>query len=110
MELHERLDIFLARLQVAPACHTAEEALALVCRLIEEVEDEYCPIPRREPPPTEPTGHLYAPRADSIRTMPDGTIYAKARRHRITCLADGSITITSKRERSVAFAKLGAIH
>lgn len=110
MEIHERLEVFYARLRAAPACATAEEALALVCRLTEEVEDEFCPIQRREPPPLEPTGRLYAPRADSIRTMPDGTIRANARRHTIICRVDGSIVIVNKREPGIAFTKPGAIH
>jgi len=57
MEIHRRLEIFLERWRTAPACHTAEEALALVCGLIEEVEDEFSPGPREEPPPMHVTEH-----------------------------------------------------
>lgn len=41
MDLHERLNIFLTRLNAASACGTGQEALALVCRLIEEVEQDF---------------------------------------------------------------------
>ena len=110
MEIAQRLEVFFARLHDAPPCRDAKESLALVCRLIDEVEDEHCPIPRREPPPKEPTGRMYSPKADSIRTMPDGTIMANTRRHSITCRVDGSIVIARKRELIVAFTKLGDIH
>ena len=93
MELHERLDLFLARLQAAPACRTAEEALTLVCRLIEEVEDEFCSLPREEPPPMHFTGRMYAPRGDYVRKMENGELIATTRHHRVYCRMDGSIDL-----------------
>ncbi len=91
MEIPERLDIFLSRLRAAPACATAEEALALVCWLIEAVEDEYCHSQREEPPPMHFTGRMYAPRGDYVRRMEHGGLIATTRHHRIYCRMDGSI-------------------
>lgn len=68
--------------------------MRLVCRLIEEVEDEYCPSPREEPPPLVFTGRMYAPREDRMRRiLPLGTLVADTRHHRIYCQPTGEITI-----------------
>ena len=64
MNIQERLAIFYRRLEASPPAGSADEALNLVCRLIEEVEDELCPLPREEPPPKHFTGRMYAPKKD----------------------------------------------
>jgi hypothetical protein len=93
MELHQRLAEFFRRLQAAPSAGSAEEALALVCRLIEEVEDELCPLPREDPPPFRFTGRMYAPMPDRIRRTQDSGFVANTLRHRVHCHPDGGITI-----------------
>lgn len=81
--------MFFQRLEAAPPTGSAEEALALVCRLIEEVEDEFCPLPRETPPPMlRFTGRMYAPQKDRIFPLEDGGLLAEARRHRIFCHLD----------------------
>lgn len=85
MDIQQRLTEFFRRLQAAPPAANAGEALALVCRLMEEVEDELCPLPRGEPPPLRFTGRMYAPREDRIWPQPDGRILASARHHEINC-------------------------
>jgi hypothetical protein len=107
MEVQERLAIFFERLSAAPAAGSAEEALALVCRLIEEVEDEFCPVPREDPPPRHRTGRMYAPQADLIFQRPEGTIRAETRRHTMFFDPDGSIRIVSGSPSEVAFSKSG---
>jgi len=47
MELHERLRIFFERLRAAPPARDAEEAMALVCSVLEKVEDEFWLDPAR---------------------------------------------------------------
>jgi hypothetical protein len=106
MEIHQRLEIFLERLQAAPACRTAKEALALVCRLIEEVEDQFSPVPREDPPPMLFTGRMYAPQPDSVREM-GGTLIAATRHHRIWCRADGGIRIAHVPSRETVLEKPG---
>ena len=60
MDLQERLKVFLERMQAAPACGNAQDALALVCRVMEEVEDDHSPIAREVPPLLGFTGRMYA--------------------------------------------------
>lgn len=110
MEIHQRLQIFYERLAAAPPCSTAQEALALVCRLIEEVEDEFCPMPRHDPPPIARTGRMYKPQADSVRRLTGGVIQARTSGHVIFCRRDGSIAICRRGKVEVEFEKAGAIH
>lgn len=81
--------------------------MALVCGLIEAVEDEHCPVPRVEPPPLAFTGRMYAPQADRMARLPDGSRTASTRRHRILCQRDGAITIVHMTDKSVVFTKPG---
>ena len=107
MEIHKRLEVFFARLRVAPACATAEEALALICRLIEEVEDEFCPVPRRQPPPFSFTGRMYAPHPDHVFDSAEGTIRAETRRHTMLLSSEGAIRITRTGSIELEFSKPG---
>jgi hypothetical protein len=107
MDLQQRLAEFFRRLKAAPPAATADEAVALVCRLIEEVEDEYCSVPRTEPPPLTFTGRMYAPREDHMHRQPDGSITASTRRHRIVCQRNGAITVIHMTDKSVVFTKPG---
>jgi len=94
MNIQERLAIFFRRLEAAPPAASAEEAMNLVCRLIEEVEDEFCPLPRENPPPhLRFTGRMYAPGKDRIFPMQGGGLAAEARRHLILCYPNGGIRI-----------------
>ena len=106
MEIHQRLAEFFRRLEAAPPVSSADEALALVCRLIEEVEDDLCALPRRNPPPRSFTGRMYAPQPDHVKPAPSG-LKATTRRHMIYCEGDGGITIIHRRSRSVVLAKRG---
>lgn len=108
MNLQTRLAIFFERLDAAPAAASAPEAMALVCRLIEAVEDEHCPLPRETPPPSLVfTGRMYAPQADRIRRSPSGTLVAETRRHLIRCFPDGKIEIEDADTKTVALTKRG---
>ena len=107
MDIQQRLAEFFRRLEAAPPVATADEAMALLCRLIEEVEDEFCPVPRTEPPPLAFTGRMYAPREDYIHRLPDGSLTASTRRHRILCRQDGAITVVHMTDKSVVFTKPG---
>jgi hypothetical protein len=109
MEIHQRLAEFFRRLEAAAPANTAEGALQLVCRLIEEVEDELCPLPREEPPPLLFSGRMYAPRPDHVRRLPRGTLVANTRHHRIYCQPDGSIRIEHIPDRKTVLAKDGLL-
>ena len=105
--MHERLEVFFSRLRAAPACATADEGLALVCRLIEEVENEFGPVPRREPPPFNFTGRMYAPHPDHVFVTAEGNIRAETRRHTMLLSADGAIRITRTESNALEFFKPG---
>ena len=107
MDIQRRLEVFFARLAEAPPSATAEESLALVCRLIEEVEDEHCPVPREKPAPSDFTGRMYAPQSDRIEHLPEGTIMALTRRHRIYCCANGQINVFHKITKALVLSKDG---
>lgn len=81
MNIQQRLDLFLRRLEEAPPAANADEAMSLVCRLIEEVEDELCPLPRQNPAPADFTGRMYAPQEDMIKPGLRGGLVATTRRH-----------------------------
>lgn len=107
MDIQQRLVEFVRRLQAAPPAATSEEALAVVCRLIEQVEEELCPLAREEPPPMRYTGRRYAPKSDQVRRLPDGTLVADTRRHRIYCQRDGAITVEYMPDGTVLLNKEG---
>ena len=108
MEPAQRLRIFFERLAAAPPAASAQEALALVCRLIQEVEEEFCLLPRQEPAPRQPAGRMYPPQADMIRTLPDGVIQARTIGHMIYCRPDGSIAICRRKSSLPSLEKTGA--
>jgi hypothetical protein len=107
MEIHQRLTVFFERLSTASAARDADEALSLVCRTIEAVEDEFCPVPRENPPPLLFTGRMYAPQADRTRRLANGTIVADTRRHRVYCQPNGAISIVALPQRRSVFEKPG---
>ena len=108
MNIQERLQIFFQRLEAAPPAASADEAMALVCGLIERVEDEFCPVPREEPPPgLRFTGRMYPPQADRIWRLKSGEVYAETRRHLIRCFSDGGIRIDDADKNSIALTKPG---
>ncbi len=93
MNIQERLALFYRRLEAAPPAANAEEALSLICRMLEEVEKEHCPVPGKNPAPREFEGRMYLPEADNINVRDDGTTWVKTRRHRILIRGNGSFVI-----------------
>ena len=107
MNIQRRLKVFFRRLEAAPPAANADEAMSLVCRLIEEVEDEFCPLPRENPPPgLRFTGRMYAPKKDRMYRMPHGALRANARHHRI-CQPDGAILIEHVPDFNIVLMKVG---
>ena len=108
MNIQQRLEVFFQRLKDAPPVANAEEAMRLVCRLIEEVEDEFCPLPRENPPPgLRFTGRMYAPQTDRIWPLKSGGLSAETRRHLIYCFPDGRIEIKDADTKTPALTKRG---
>ena len=93
MSIEQRLAILYERLQAAPAAKTAEQAFALICRTLEAVEAEFCPVPPTSPAPKSFDGRMYLPQMDSIKVRDDGSWWVITRRHRIAIRQDGSFVI-----------------
>jgi hypothetical protein len=108
MELQKRLEIFLERLKNAPPCQSADEALSLISRVLEEIEAEFCPHPREEPPPMRFTGRMYAPRVDRVERTSEGLLVASSRHHRIYCHPDGAFRIVHVPSRQTVIHKTGS--
>ena len=108
MELHERLAIFFERLRAAPACRSAEEALEQACRVMEEVEGEFCEFPIQHPAPQVFSGRMYRPQTDRIFRSKDGHIRAETRRHTLHFSPDGAICIIRTGSGMVEFSKPAA--
>lgn len=107
MDLHQRLAEFFKRLEAAPPAANAREAFDLVCRLIEQVEKEFCPLPAQDPPPLDLTGRMYPPQGDHIKRLSNGLIIARTRRHRIFCRPGGGISIVRLKTKEVILHKDG---
>ncbi len=107
--IRERLNELYRRLAAAPRAAAADDAFDLICRTLDEVEDEMSGIPKQTPPPPlrAPAGRLYPPQADRIVRQPDGTLVARTRQHVIRVGADGSIAIVSATKGVVEFTKSG---
>lgn len=93
MDIHQRLAIFYRRLEEAPVARNAEEALTLICSVLEAVESEFCPVPKTNPPPIAFDGRMYPPQPDNIRRQSDGSLRIRTRGHRIFIDPAGSIRI-----------------
>ncbi len=64
----ERLKLFLDRLESLPACATAEEALAVLGRVLNAVEDEYSGV-SFAPMMEADDGRMYPPLDDNRRDV-----------------------------------------
>ena len=110
MNIQERLELFYRRLAVAPPARNADGALALIIRVLEAVEREFCAVPETNPAPMKFEGRMYLPQADNIKLQADGTSWVKTRRHRILIRTNGSLVIHRQmpdRVLAVEFEKSG---
>ena len=111
MDIRERLAIFYQRLGRAPLAGHAAEAFDLICRVLDEVECEFCDIPKTNPPPRHFTGRMYPPQPDNISVRGDGSWLIKVRRHRIVIESNGAFRIyrlIGPKDQLEEFSKPGA--
>ena len=92
MEKRQRIAIFLERLRVTSPPRNAEEALALLERTLDEVEDEFSGQSRESNPGLH-SERMYPPMQDMIYPQEDGSLLCVSRRHTTTIFPDGSFTI-----------------
>ncbi len=109
LSIAERLAEFFRRLQAAPKARSADEAFNQIRNIMNEVEDEFSGVVRKDPPPPidQPDGRMYPPQEDFTKRNPDGSITARTRGHRIRLGPDGSITITNVKTGATDFQKPG---
>ncbi|WP_282434910.1 eCIS core domain-containing protein [Nocardia panacis] len=110
MNIHERLDVYFARLRAQPPASSADEAFAQISRTLDQVEDELSGIPKKTPPPApnQSDGRMYPPLADSVTRAADGSIRARTRGHTIDIDANGGMTFKTRRgDPTVVFSKPG---
>ena len=91
----ERLAEFYSRLRALPAPYSADEALAQIGSTLDDVEDAYSGVAKKDPPPPPnmPDGRMYPPQADHTVRNPDGSIVATTRGHVIEISAGGKVTM-----------------
>lgn len=107
LSIRERLDVYYQRLKSAPKAKNSEEALKQVRDTLDQVEDQFSGVVKKGPPPSpgQSDGRMYPPLDDFVTRHPDGRITAKTRGHNIEIGADGSITITNRKTRTVELSK-----
>jgi hypothetical protein len=108
----ERLREFLARLSREPAASSAREAIELVNRVIDAVEDELSGIPFNPAAALqlEVDGRMYGPHpqfASRWKQRDDVTRFAHVK-HETLIQSNGAILIWTRRPRRVLLSKPGA--
>jgi hypothetical protein len=102
----ERLQEFLSRLNAAPSCASAEEAMALVHSTLNEVEDERSGIAFNPEQPMN-DGRMYPPGEDARREI-DGRADLsryRSRKHNLYISDDGALRIEVVSDRTCLLNK-----
>ena len=90
----ERLKLFLKQLEVGPPAASADEALELLARTLNEVENKHSGV---EPNPDawKDDGRMYPPKEDNRRAVPDRPSLRRYRsaKHNTYIGSNGSIRI-----------------
>jgi hypothetical protein len=105
----ERFELFLQRLEGADPADSAESALALLRRILNEVEDEHSGVPYN-PDNWQTDGRLYPPLDDRVKEAPGrpGMLVGSSLQHLSYFGANGAIQVYHKRARAVVLDKPGA--
>ncbi|WP_162006864.1 RHS repeat-associated core domain-containing protein [Roseimaritima sediminicola] len=90
----ERLAEFYRRLANAPGAKSADEALDLIGKTLDDVEDAYSGVAKSKNPGLEYDGRMYPPQSDNIRRTSDGCIQVRTKGNRIDIGKKGDIEIT----------------
>lgn len=90
----ERTNIFLKRLSAAPPSASEDEALAMLARILNGVEDEFTTIPN-DPSQWKTDGRLYPPQIDNRFSVEghDDIVRFRNRKHSTLVGANGAIKI-----------------
>ena len=91
---NKRLKLFFERLQAAPPASSVDEALDLLARTLNAVEDEHSGV-EYHPTPWKDDGRMYPPQEENRRTVPDRPSLRRYRsaKHNTFIGLNGSIRI-----------------
>ncbi len=108
----ERLAEIFRRIDAAPSCSTFEEAYELLCRTMDEVEDELTPFPN-EPDRWMELPRLFPPQMDRMSSVQGEDVKRFDSLRHVTYIArNGAIEVRSLRvvdgKVSVHFTKAGS--
>jgi hypothetical protein len=104
-----RLELFYERLAVAPAAKSRDESYALICEILDAIEDEFSGVPNN-PSNWQTGGRLYPPQTDRAYAV-DGfpeVIRYKSFRHETYIATNGAIEVKLITTNVVDFTKPGA--
>jgi RHS repeat-associated protein len=105
----ERLAVFHTKLGKAASVGSQAEAIKLINKTLDEVEDAYSGVAKAEGIPNRDDGRMYGILDDKyVETLPDGTKIAKTKGNRIVLSKDGGFEIQSKDGSKIYFKKAGA--
>jgi len=90
----------------APAATNADDALGLLRRTLDKVEDQFSGIPNQINPGLKFNGTLFPPRDDFITRLPNGGISARTKGNILEFGSNGSIKISDLKG-NVILDKLG---
>lgn len=93
----ERLKIFAEKLNVAPGAKNVDEAIGLINKTLDEVEDTYSGVKKAKGIPDRDDGRMYGILDDKYVTKhADGSVTANTKGNKIEIAKDGSFKILSK--------------
>jgi len=108
----ERLKIINQRLSEAPAAKNADEAMQLLHKTFDDVEDAFSGVPKVDNPGLKYQGRVYAPREDYTTRLPDGGLEAVTKGNIVRISPSGDIQFFIKNSDGSAgklvFTKKGA--
>jgi hypothetical protein len=104
----ERIAELWRRLDTAAPPKDADEALGLVSRTLDKVEDDLSGVPKNPNPSLTPDGRMYPPQEDMIVRHADGAITAKTRGHAIEISPGGSMKFYLRHNGELAYSRGGA--
>ena len=87
----ERLKLFNQALTDAPAAKNADEALKLINRIMDKIEDAYSGVAAEANPGLKYKGRMYGPRSDYTTRLPDGGLEAITKGNIIRMSPSGGI-------------------
>ena len=104
----ERINIFLKQLSKTNSVGTQDDAIKLINKTLDEVEDTYSGVKKANGIPDRDDGRMYGILDDKyVKTLEDGTKLAETRGNRILLKKDGGFEIQTKDGSKTLFSKQG---